>query len=368
MSRKLRFGLIGLGEIAYRSTGHVLGRCSRAEAIAGMDPVADVAASYEATFGIPCSTTLEALLDNPEVDAVVISTPHSTHVPLGIRAAEAGKHVVVEKPMATTLDDADALIAACERAGVLCSSKEGGVRYQPATAKARELVAQGAIGEVMATQVFGAANKPASYWTGGYSGRVQTTWRKSKAESGGGILLMNYIYDIYRLRFITGLEVTRVFAEYDTYRTPVEVEDFIAVTLRYNNGALGTFMAGSCAPGAGKSGIRGTRATGNRVFGTEGQIVFEEDSLLVYTDREAEGLEAGAWTQLTFSEPFGDQAYVSYFDRFAEAVFEGREPDIPCTEGRKDLEVFLAAYRSGETGLPVSLPWMGRAAVPDATT
>jgi UDP-N-acetyl-2-amino-2-deoxyglucuronate dehydrogenase len=356
MSRKLRFGLIGLGEIAYKSTGHVLRQTANAEMIVGMDPVAEVAASYEAAFGIPCSTNLEDVLTHPDVDAVVISTPHNLHVPLGIQAAQAGKHVVVEKPMATTLDDADALIAACKKSGVLCSSKEGSVRYQPATAKAKELIAQGAIGELMATQVVGASNKPPSYWTSGYTGRVQTTWRKSKFESGGGVLIMNYIYDFYRLRHITGQEITRVFAEFGTYRTPVEVEDFITLTLRYTNGALGTWMASSCAPGASKVGMRGTKATDNRIFGTAGQIVFDNNDLLVYTDNVVEGLTRGEWTQLSFPQQSDDQSYIVYFDKFAEAVFEDCTPDIPCEEGRKTLEVLLAAYQSGETHQPVTLP------------
>jgi len=356
MSRKLRFGLIGLGEIAYSSTGHVLRQTTNAEMIVGMDPVTDVAASYEAAFGIPCSTYLEDVLNNPDVDAVVISTPHNLHVPLGIEAARAGKHVVVEKPMATTLEDADALIAACKNAGVLCSSKEGSVRYQPATVKAKELIAQGAIGELMATEVTGASNKPPSYWTGGYTGRVQTSWRKSKFESGGGVLIMNYIYDFYRLRYITGQEITRVFAEFGTYRTPVEVEDFITLTMRYTNGALGMWMASSCAPGASKAGARGTKASDNRIFGTAGQIVFDNNDLFVYTDNDVEGLTRGEWTQLSFPQQSGDQVYVAYFDRFAEAVFAGQTPDIPCEEGRKTLEVLLAAYQSGETHLPVTLP------------
>jgi UDP-N-acetyl-2-amino-2-deoxyglucuronate dehydrogenase len=355
MSRKLRFGLIGLGEIAYSSTGRVFQQTANAEMIVGMDPLADIAASYAAEYGIPCSTNLEDVLHHPDVDAVVISTPHHLHVPLGIQAAQAGKHVIVEKPMATTLEDADALIAACKEAGVLCSSKEGSVRYQPATAKAKELIAQGAIGELMATQVTGASNKPSSYWTGGYTGRVKTTWRKSKFESGGGVLIMNYIYDFYRLRYITGQEITRVFAEFGTYRTPVEVEDFITVTLRYTNGALGTWMASSCAPGASKAGARGTKASDNRIFGTAGQIVFDNNDLLVYTDNEIEGLTPGEWTQISFPQQWGDQAYVVYFDKFAEAVFEGRTPDIPCEEGRKTLEVLLAAYQSGETHEPVTL-------------
>jgi predicted dehydrogenase len=356
VSDTLGFGLIGLGEIAYKSTGGLLERTPGVRMVVGMDPVPEMAETYADHFGIPCSTSIDDVLDHPDVDAVIISTPHNLHAPLGIEAAKAGKHVIVEKPMATTLADADALIAACAEAGVLCSSKEGGVRYQPATAKARELIQAGAIGEVMATQVFGASNKPGSYWTGGYTGRVQTTWRKSKAESGGGILIMNYIYDIYRLRYVTGLEVSRVFAEYSTYRTPVEVEDFIAVTLRYTNGALGTFMAGSCAPGARKSGIRGTRAAGNRIFGTAGQIVFQDNDLLVYTDEEVEGLETGAWTEITFDEELKRRAYVTYFERFAAAVRENRTPDVPCEEGRRNLEILLAAYASGQRSLPVDLP------------
>ncbi len=355
MSKKLRFGLIGLGEIAYKSTGHVLRQTRNAEMIVGMDPVPEMASSYEAEFNIPCSTDIQDVLANPDVDAVVISTPHNLHVPLGIQAAQAGKHGIVEKPMATTLADADALIVACRQVGVYCSSKEGSVRYQPATVKAKELIEQGAIGELMATQVVGAANKPLSYWTGGYTGRVQTTWRKSKFESGGGVLIMNYIYDFYRLRYLTGQEITRVFAEFGTYRTPVEVEDFITLTLRYTNGALGVWLASSCAPGASAAGARGTRASDNRIFGTAGQIVFDDNDLLVYTDNEVEGLPRGEWTRFTFPQHSDDYAYTVYFEKFAEAVLEGRAPDIPCEEGRKTLEVLLAAYQSGETHQPVIL-------------
>ncbi|MFN2283537.1 MAG: hypothetical protein ACK2UQ_03890, partial [Anaerolineae bacterium] len=112
----------------------------------------------------------------------------------------------------------------------------------------------------------------------------------------------------------------------------------------------------SCAPGASKAGARGTKASDNRIFGTAGQIVFDNNDLLVYTDNEIEGLTPGEWTQLSFPQQWGDQAYVVYFDKFAEAVFEGRTPDIPCEEGRKTLEVLLAAYQSGETHQPIILP------------
>jgi len=356
VTKQLGFGLIGLGEIAYKSTGKLLQQTQNAKMIAGVDPVKHVCQSFENTYHIPCSTDLQEVLEHPDVDAVIVSTPHYLHAPLAIEAAKAGKHVVVEKPMATEDRDAEAIIVACKKAGVLCSAKEGGVRYQPPTLRARELIQNGAIGDVMAIQIYGASNKPLSYWTGGYTGRVQTTWRKKTDEAGGGILLMNYIYDIYRIRFVTGLEVRRVFAEYDTYRTEVEVEDFITVCLRLSNGALGTITASSCATGASKQGMRGSKASGNRIFGTAGQIVFDAGDLLVYTDNDVPGIQPGEWTKLTFPSDGMANSWVTYFERFADAALNGGVADVPGEEGRKDLAVILAAYQSGESHQPVNLP------------
>ena len=83
--------------------------------VVGVDPVADVAKSFEEEFKIPCSTNLDDVLNHPEVDAVIVSTPHHLHAPLGIEAAKKGKHVIVEKPMATTMEDADALARRVQR-------------------------------------------------------------------------------------------------------------------------------------------------------------------------------------------------------------------------------------------------------------
>ena len=356
MAKKMGFGMIGLGEIAFKSTGHVLRATRNAEMIVGTDPVAEMATSYQEAFGIPCSTDVGQVLANPSVDAVVVSTPHFLHVPLGIQAAEAGKHVVVEKPMATALSEADALIDACAANGVVLSCKEGGIRYHPAAQKAKALIQAGAIGDVMATFVFGASNKPRSYWSGGYTQRVLTSWRKYDVQAGGGILIMNYVYDVDRMRWLTGMDVTRVYAEAGNFRTPwVQVEDFITVTLHYENGALGTITCASAAPGASASGIRGTKASGNRIFGTEGQVVFEDGSLLVYTDKDVEGLPRGEWIKLEFDEAAGGNAYVTYFERFVDCIWEGKPTEVPGEEGRKNLAVLLGAYEAAETHKPVEL-------------
>lgn len=343
-SDKIRIGMIGCGEIAYKATAQSIQGIDNAEMIVGVDPVEHVARSFGETYGIETTTNLDAVLDSPDVDAVVISTPHFTHAPLAIAAAQAGKHVMVEKPIAVNLEQADAMIAACRDAGVLlavnlCS------RYEPPAVKAKELIAKGAIGGIMALKFHGASNKADSYWTGGFTQRVHTTWRKSKEESGGGILIMNFVHDIDRLRYITGLEAVRVYAEYDTYVTDVEVEDFIAVSLRYDSGAIGSLLASSCA--------RGGESTGNRIYGSCGQIVFGRGGMRVYTTQEVEGLEQNGWT--TFDLPRVDSRGIS-LQRFAQAIQEGTPVDIPGEEGRKTLETIYAAYRSGEIHQPVDLP------------
>jgi predicted dehydrogenase len=165
---------------------------------------------------------------------------------------------------------------------------------------------------------------------------------------------MNYIYDIHRMLFIADLDVKRVFSEMDTFRTDAEVEDFITVTLRFSNGALGTIVASSCVPGARAVDIRGTALSGNRIYGTAGQIVFDKGELLVYTEKDMEGLTKGDWTSLTFDANI--YPFLDYIDHFSLSALEGRPAEIPGEEGRRTLEVLVAAYRSGEEHRAIELP------------
>ncbi len=161
------------------------------------------------------------------------------------------------------------MIAAARANGVWLSVNFH-AQVDPLCQAARDLVAQGAIGQVVGTRIVFRGDKPASYWTSGYSGRVATDWRVKKATAGGGVLIMNAIHDLNTMRFITGLEAVRVYAEYGTFDTPVEVEDFIAVTYRYDNDAIGTIEAGSAIRG------RDPLHDVDRIYGTAGQILLGE--------------------------------------------------------------------------------------------
>jgi UDP-N-acetyl-2-amino-2-deoxyglucuronate dehydrogenase len=346
MADRLRIGMIGCGEIAVQTAAAISASRFARHAMA-MDTRAELARNLGETHGVPWTDRVEAVLANPEVDAVYVAVPHDLHAPLAIRALEAGKHVLVEKPIATTLADADAMIAAA-RANRVRLSVNFVAQIDPAFRAARDLVAAGAIGTVIGTHIVYRGNKPASYWTGGFTGRVQTDWRSSKTRAGGGVLIMNAIHDLNTLRFVTGLEVTRVHAEYGTFATPVEVEDYVAATYRYDNGAIGSVEAGSALPG------RDPLRDVDRIYGTAGQILFGSP-FQIYLSEPVTGLSAGEWQPLPIAPLGPEEQQVAMVDGFSEPILAGRAPAVPAEDGQAALATVLAAYRSGAEGRPVSI-------------
>jgi predicted dehydrogenase len=150
---------------------------------------------------------------------------------------------------------------------------------------------------------------------------------------------MNACHAIDYVRYVTGLEAEQVYAEVSTENSPVEVEDIATVTLRYAGGGVGSIDASSLA--------RGEDREEERIWGTHGTLHLAPAPGRVYTLRKVAGLRPGAWQPLGRG-PGVDQVAV-YFDRFAAAVREGREPEISAEDGRVNLAVVLAAYEAAET-------------------
>lgn len=346
MSPELRFGIIGCGEVAV-DTCMAIGATGGASIAMLMDTRPEVLRDLAEVYSAPTTTEVEDVLQNPAVDAVYIATPHDTHVPIGIRAARAGKHILMEKPIATTLEDADALIAACRENGVAL-----GVAFYAQTDSnvnhARHLVRAGLLGEIISVRFSLLADKPTTYWQAGYSQRVQTDWRTHKAQAGGGVLMMNTIHDLNTLHWVTGLEPRKVYAEVDTLATEVEVEDTVGAVIRYANGAIGTIHAGSALRGGYHQDARGTR-----VYGTQGQLILGP-MVFAYLAQPPEGGWPNTWQEIQVPGARGGRE--AMVEGFVGAVREGREPPVTGAAARQALEVVLAAYRSAEEGRPVTLP------------
>jgi len=253
----------------------------------------------------------------------------------------------VEKPIACDLTQADAMIDAADAAGLKLNVLYP-IRFGFPCEKARELFAGGAIGKLTAVHLSFMFEKPAHYWTGGYSGRAKTHWRLSKAKSGGGITLMNMSHNLDSLVHILDLRPLRIYAEYDTLRTPgAEVEDFMAFVMRLDGGAIVSLEASSVAPGR--------ESFGDRIYGESGQLHLRGKSLRVYLGEPWEDLPAGEWIELEAPADHreGRRRHV---EDFAKAVLEDAAPPVPGRQGRRALEIVRGAYLSMQRGRPLTFP------------
>jgi len=343
---KFRYAMIGCGEIAVQTSESVL-KSDAAEVVACMDVNESLAANLAARHGARHTTDLDDVLSDPPVQAVIISTPHFLHAPQAIAAAEAGKHVLVEKPIACDLAQADAMIAAAEAAGVKLNVLYP-VRFSFPCERARELFAGGAIGRLIAVHLDFMIDKPRRYWTGGYSGRAKTDWRLSKRTSGGGITLMNMSHNLDALVHVLDFRPVRIYAEYDTLGTPgSEVEDTMAFVMRLDGGGIVSLATSSVAAGR--------EPCGDRIYGERGQLHLAGRSLRVFLTEAWQDLPAGEWTEIQPGEDYRDGRR-RHVEDFAEAVLADAEPPVPGRQGRRALEIVRGAYLSMERGGPVAFP------------
>ncbi len=345
--KPVKLAMVGCGENAKKSIVKNVNASKLVQFVATMDVKLDLAKDLADEAGAATYTDrYEAILDNPDVEAVIISTPHYLHVPMGIQAARKNKHILIDKPIATNAEDARQLVAICKDHNVLLSVLFG-KRFHPAFDIAADLVQRGVVGRITALMIMNFWQKADTYWTGGYTNRVQTDWRIKKATSGGGMLMINYTHDIDALQNRLGMEPQSVYAQYDTFNTPVEVEDCFSLVVRYKNGAIGTYTGSSGTPGE-------FRVESDYIFGTHGTIAVG-NPVKYFTTNHIKGLAQGAWSEIPWDSNLWDGgSYQRIIENFARAV-RGEESLIVTGESAiSSLKVIEGAYRSQELGRPVT--------------
>lgn len=345
----LRIGVVGAGAIAQRNA-----REAAASGAARLVAVCDVnhkaARDMSKALGVAYFASYEELLKSADVEAVLLSTPHHLHCPMTLAAAAAGKHVLVEKPIANNLGDARRMQEACERAGVRLTVNYS-FRYLGKVRKARQLIEAGALGEIVGIQVINHQYKDPGYWTGARSNSPDD-WRASKEKCGGGYLIMNVCHVIDYVSYLTGLDYERVYGEYATLGSQVEVEDIISLSFRMSNGAIGSISACSI--------MRGTSQTEERIWGTKGSLVIRPDGLSVYSTRPVDGRRPGKLHDLA-GVPDGNWT-AAWVQAFRDAVRSNRDPEVSFREGWDNLAFIQRAYESLEQGRPLDVPRFGAGA------
>jgi predicted dehydrogenase len=233
-----RIAIIGLGMAVTPHARSLMDLKERIAVAHAFSPSAARRDAFAACFPFPLADSLEAVLADRSVDAVLILTPPNTHLALVERAAAAGKHILLEKPLEISVERAERLVATCRAHGVTL-----GVvlqhRFRPAALKLRALLAEGALGRMVAASAKIRLWRPQSYY--------DQPGRGTRARDGGGVLLTQGIHTLDLLLSLTGAvaEVTALATTTPLHR--METEDLVAAILRYASGALGTVEATTAA-------------------------------------------------------------------------------------------------------------------------
>lgn len=337
-AQPVRVGVIGCGTAAVPVCA-ALAASPLTELAVVQDLNQPLARELAEHYQVPQAETVEQVLEDPGVEAVYIAVPHHWLASLAGQALLAGRHVLLEKPMAIRLADADALIALAEaRHRILDVFYE--MRHSALYAQARALVQAGGLGEIIGVRLQTLIDKPSAYWQVGYAGRSHNPWRGRRDQAGGGVVLMNSSHALDALRYLTGLDVVSVSAEVGTLVAGVEVEDTAVATLRFSNGALGSLTAGAHIAGA-------HHAERFDLYGTRGQLQLPDpygaEPLRVYLREPWEGLAAAQWHTLP-STPA--PVYIRAVEAFARTVRHGPPAAAGARDARQTLATVLAIYQS----------------------
>jgi UDP-N-acetyl-2-amino-2-deoxyglucuronate dehydrogenase len=337
-----KFAIIGCGRIATKHAEAIV-NLPDGELVAVCDIIPERGQAFGDKYGAQFYNEYTELLAREDIDIVTIATPSDRHADIGIEAAKAGKHVLVEKPMAMTLESADALINACSDAGVKL-----GVIHQNRFNKAIKLLhwalEQGRFGKLTHGQATVRWNRDDNYY-------AQAPWRGTKLQDGG-VLMNQSIHNIDLLQWMFG-PVESVFGYTATNMRKIEMEDVGAAVIKFKCGALGLIEAASTIY------PKNIEETLN-VFGETGSVIV--GGIAVNRIENWEFHDCEEEKQQIFASQESDPPTVYGFghrELFADmiqAIREDRKPAIPGEEGRKALEIILAIYKCQETKQPVIFP------------
>lgn len=334
--KKLNFGIIGCGRIAYKHA-EAIKKNEKANLLYVCDIIEERAVDYKNKYGAErYFTDYHEMLEMPDLDVVNICTPSGMHAEMGIAAAKAGKHVIVEKPMALSSIDADALINACDENGVklaVCFQN----RFNPPVQKLRRALEEGRFGKLTHASAVVRWFRPQDYYD-------QAPWRGTWAMDGG-CLMNQSIHNIDLLQWMMG-PVESVFGYTANNFRKIEAEDVGVAVLKFKNGALGVIEASTTIY---PENLEETLS----IFGEKGSVVLGGLAVnKIETWKFADTQEAnGDLGQHQQDVPnvygFGHNALL---EDFIQAVDNDRKPYIDGKEGIKALGVILGIYSTAKTG------------------
>jgi len=336
--RPLGYAIVGLGSYGLGTIIPQFANCTHSRLAAVVSGDSAKAQRVAAEHGLPARSVysyanFDTIRDNPDVDIVYVCLPNAMHAAYTIRAAKAGKHVMCEKPMAVSVAECEAMIAACKTAnrklmiGYRC-------HFEPFNLEAMRLARTGAAGKIRYVRT-----------EHGFTQGSPSAWRLKRALSGGGSLMDMGVYSLQAARYMTGEEPIAVTARESTDRRDprfTEVEDIIDWTLEFPSGAIASCQS-----------MYSANQNHILLMGDKGRIELEPatryDGNHMWLGRD------GREREVTPPAGPAKTQFAGQLDHLAQCVRSGREPIVSGEEGLRDMRIVEAIYRSAREGRTIRL-------------
>lgn len=349
---KLKFAIIGCGRISYKHVEALINNKEEAILVATCDVDKEKAEAkaqeYIKGMNTPVNVGIyvdyKEMLEKEDIDVVAIATESGYHPEITINCMNKGKHAIVEKPMALSIADADAMIKCARENNVkLCISHQN--RFNEPIQKLREAVDSGRFGRLINGTARILWNRNMGYYE-------QAPWRGTWALDGG-TLMNQCIHNIDLLQWMMGGEIDTVYAQCDTFLRDIEAEDFGAIIIRFKNGSIGIIEGTACVyPKNLEETLSIFGETGTVSIGGLAVNKIENWRFADGKDSEEEILkEQGEDPDSVYG--FG---HTALYKDVLDAIINDREPLINGEAGKIGMSIILAAYKSRLTGMPVKFP------------
>lgn len=333
-----KFGMIGCGMIA-NIHAKAIQQIPTGEIGGVYDPMPERAQEFAVRYQCKVYSSIEEMLADAELDIINICTPSKTHAELAIAAAHAGKHVIVEKPLAISVEDARAVVQVQKETGVkICVISQ--LRFSPGVQALRKAVQEKQLGKMIMGSLSMRYYRSEEYYQNG-------GWRGHWATDGGGALMNQGIHGLDILCYICG-PVVSVRAFYKTLLHDIEVEDTLCAILEFKNGALGTIEASTA--------IKPGSARRIEIGGTQGSAVLTEDAITEWKIETPMPEMGQNWKMDAANDPaaLDVTGHLLQFKNMLAAI-DGREALlVDAVAGSKAVELVLGIYESARSGNTVN--------------
>ena len=333
----INVGIVGCGRIV--EDGHAVAfqkLTDRFNVVAIADTTPERRDAVGDMLNVPADKRLadwNDLLALDEVELVDMALPHFLHLESAVAAAKSGKKILMEKPMATSMDEADQIMAAIrENGSTACIAHN--YLYRQGPMKALKLIEEGAIGEPFFF-------RQGAFMPRHYAGTAtyDSGWRAKSGTAGGGALIDNSYHYLYLAAAFLGSPIASVFTKMDTFVHDIDVEDTVLMSLTHANGRFSAIETGWST---------GAAEPVDEIHGTEGSIAFRREAPHMGLYRN------GEWEDVEIDGGFS-WGFINLFAAYADALEAGEPPPVSFEDGYTNIKVVMAAYESGRTGLPVDI-------------